>query len=170
MDAEAGIDLSVEDAYRGGRRTLRLDTPAGTRSYEVNIPAVVTDGQRIRLAGQGEPGARGGTKGDLFLRVRLARHPDFAVEGNDLIHEAILEPWRAALGAEIEVPTLEGHRRLKIPPGTQGGQRFRLRERGLPNAGGGRGDLYVAVQVRIPKKLSEAERDLWEQLARLHGG
>jgi curved DNA-binding protein len=102
--------------------------------------------------------------------VRLARHPDFTVEGNDLIHEASLDPWQAALGTEMEVPTLEGLRRLKIPPGTQSGQRFRLRERGLPNAASGRGDLYVMAQIRIPKKLSEAERKLWEQLALLHGG
>jgi curved DNA-binding protein len=128
----------------------------------------VHEGQRIRLAGQGEAGPGGGKKGDLFLRVRLARHPDFSVEGNDLIYEAALEPWQAALGAEIQVPTLEGYRRLKIPAGTQAGQRFRLRDRGLPNAAGGRGNLYVAAQIKIPKKLSEAERALWQQLAKLH--
>ena len=81
--------------------------------------------------------------GDLFLRVRLAKHPDFTVEGSDLIHEVKIAPWQAVLGTELKVPTLEGSVRLKIPPGTQGGQRFRLRERGLPSASGKRGDLYV---------------------------
>ena len=108
---------------------------------------------------------RGGTKGDLFLRVRLARHPDFSVEGNDLVYEAALTPSQAVLGTDLEVPTLEGDRRLKIPAGTQGGQRFRLRDRGLPTATGGRGNLYVVTQITIPKKLSEAERALWQQLA-----
>jgi curved DNA-binding protein len=135
----------------------------------VKIPRGVHEGQRIRLAGQGEAARRGGKKGDLFLRVRLARHPDFSVEGNDLVHEAMLDPWQAVLGAELQVPTLEGDRRLKIPPGTQAGQRFRLRDRGLPNAAGGRGNLYVVIQIRIPKKLTEAERDFWERLAKLHG-
>jgi curved DNA-binding protein len=100
--------------------------------------------------------------------VRLARHPDFSVEGNDLVYEAALEPWQAALGTEIEVPTLEGKRRLKIPAGTQAGQRFRLRERGLSHAAEGRGHLYVVTQIRIPQKLSDAERELWQQLAGLH--
>ncbi len=133
----------------------------------MKIPRGVHEGQRIRLAGQGEAGAGGGKSGDLFLRVRLARHPDFSVEGNDLIYEATLEPWQAVLGTELEVPTLEGTGRLKIPPGTQGGKRFRLRERGLPTANGSRGHLYVAAQIAIPKEPSEAEKKLWQQLAEL---
>src|SRR6266545_4979561 len=128
------------------------------------------EGQRIRLAGQGEAGVRGGKSGDLFLRVRLARHPDFSVEGSDLIHEVKIEPWRAVLGSELLVPTLEGKVRLKIPPGTQGGQRFRLRERGLPGVSGKRGDLYVVVQINVPKKLTEREKEIWRELAKLHGG
>ena len=146
---------------------LRRGGSEKVETYQVKIPRGVHEGQRIRLAGQGEAGARGGTHGDLFLRVRIARHPDFAVEGSDLIHEVTLEPWLAALGTEIEVPTLEGDRRLKIPPGTQSGRRFRLRDRGLPTAAGKRGNLYVVTQITIPKTLSDAERKLWEQLAAL---
>jgi curved DNA-binding protein len=130
----------------------------------------VREGQRIRLRGQGEAGVRGGKSGDLFLRVRLAKHPDFSVEGSDLIHEARIEPWQAVLGSELLVPTLEGKVRLKVPPGTQGGQRFRLRERGLPGVSGKRGDLYVVVQIHVPKKLTEQEREIWSELAKLHGG
>jgi curved DNA-binding protein len=150
--------------------SLRRSGSDKLETYQVKIPRGVHEGQRIRLAGQGEAGPRGGKSGDLFLRVRLARHPDFSVEGSDLIYEATLAPWQAALGAELNVPTLEGNRRLKIPPGTQGSQRFRLRERGLPTANGGRGNLYVVTQIAVPKKLTEAERELWQQLARLHGG
>ena len=138
--------------------------------YQVKIPRGVHEGQRIRLAGQGEAGARGGKSGDLFLRVRLARHPDFSVEGNDLIHEEKIAPWQAVLGTELKVPTLEGSVRLKVPPGTQGGQRFRLRERGLPGVSGKRGDLYVELQIQMPKKITDRERQIWNELAKLHNG
>ena len=111
----------------------------------------------------------GGKSGDLFLRVRLARHPDFSVEGSDLIHQVKIAPWQAVVGSTLMVPTLEGKVRLKIPPGTQGGQRFRLRERGLPGVSGKRGDLYVDVQIEVPKKLTERERAIWKELAKLHG-
>jgi curved DNA-binding protein len=171
QDVEADIMVTLEEALHGSTRqiSLRRSDSDKVETYQVKIPRGVHEGQRIRLAGQGEAGMRGGKKGDLFLRVRLARHPEFSVEGNDLIHEAPLAPWVAVLGTELDVPTLEGTRRLKIPPGTQAGQRFRLRERGLPNAGGGRGDLYVTVQIRIPKKITAAEREIWQQLSRLHG-
>ncbi len=168
-DVEADIMVTLEEALNGSKRqvSLRRGGSDKTESYQVKIPRGVHEGQRIRLAGQGEAGAGGGTSGDLFLRVRLARHPDFSVEGNDLIYEAALEPWQAVLGTELEVPTLEGNRRLKIPPGTQVGQRFRLRERGLPTANGARGNLYVAAQVVIPKTMSDDERKLWQQLAEI---
>jgi len=120
------------------------------------------------VGGQGEAGAGGGKSGDLFLRVRLARHPDFSVEGSDLIHEVRIQPMQAVLGGELLVPTLEGKVRLKIPSGTQGGQRFRLRERGRPGVSGKRGDLYVIAQINIPKKLTNRERELWSELAKLH--
>jgi curved DNA-binding protein len=139
-------------------------------NYQVKIPRGVHEGQRIRLAGQGEAGVRGGKSGDLFLRVRLAKHPDFSVDGSDLIHEVKIEPWRAVLGSELLVPTLEGNVRLKIPPGTQAGQRFRLRGRGLPSSSGTRGNLYVDVQINLPRKLTEREREIWQELAKLHGG
>lgn len=166
-DVEADIMVTLEEALHGSTRQVSLRRAGSdkTETYQVKIPRGVHEGQRIRLAGQGEAGVRGGKSGDLFLRVRLARHPDFSVEGNDLVYEVSLAPWQAVLGAELEVPTLEGSRRLKIPPGTQGGQRFRLRDRGLPTANGGRGNLYVVAQISIPKNPSEPERKLWEQLA-----
>ncbi len=170
-DVEADIMVTLEEALKGSTRQVSLRRGSGNKveTYQVKIPRGVHEGQRIRLAGQGEAGAAGGKSGDLFLRVRLARHPDFGVEGNDLIYEVKIGPWQAVLGDELQVPTLEGTARLKLPPGTQGGQRFRLRERGLPMAAGGRGDLYVVAQIQVPKKLTESERPIWEQLARLHG-
>lgn len=170
-DVEADIMVPLEEALHGSKRTVSLRRAGSNKveTYQVKIPRGVREGQRIRLAGQGEPGERGGKSGDLFLRVRLARHPDFTVQGSDLIHEVKIAPWQAVLGAELTVPTLEGNVRLKIPPGTQPGQRFRLRERGLPTSSGKRGDLYVEVQLAIPKKVTEKEKEIWSELAKLHG-
>src|SRR6266446_2065827 len=161
-DVKADIMVTLEEALHGSTRqvSLRRAGSKKTETYQVKIPRGVREGQRIRLAGQGEAGERGGKSGDLFLRVRLARHPDFSVEGTDLVHEVKIAPWQAVLGDQIIVPTLEGNARLKLPPGTQGGQRFRLRGRGLPGVSGQRGDLYVVVQIAVPKKLSESERKL----------
>ena len=163
--------VTLEEALHGSTRTVSLRRAGSDKveQYQVKIPRGVREGQRIRLRGQGEAGAGGGKSGDLFLRVRLAKHPDFSVEGSDLIHEVRIQPWQAVLGGELLVPTPEGKVRLKIPPGTQGGQRFRLRERGLPGVSGKRGDLYVVGQINIPKKLTERERELWSELAKLHG-
>ena len=170
-DVEADIMVPLEEALHGSTRAVSLRRSASNKveTYQVKIPRGVREGQRIRLAGQGEAGERGGKSGDLFLRVRLARHPDFRVEGSDLIHDLKVSPWDAVLGTEIQVPTLEGNVRLKVPPGTQNGQRFRLRGRGLSSSAGSRGDLYVVIQIEVPKKITERERELWRELARLHG-
>src|SRR5216117_2629458 len=170
-DVEADIMVTLEEALDGATRQVSLRRAGSKKieTYQVKIPRGVRKGQRIRLAGQGEAGERGGKSGDLFLRVRLARHPDYSVEGNDLVHEVKIAPWQAVLGDQLILPTLEGSARLKLPPGTQGGQRFRLRGRGLPGVSGQRGDLYVVMQISVPKKLSEREREIWEQLAQLHG-
>jgi curved DNA-binding protein len=170
-DVEADVMVPLEEALHGAKRTISLRRAGSNKveTYQVKIPRGVHEGQRIRLAGQGEAGAGGGRSGDLFLRVRLARHPDFTIEGSDLIHDVKIAPWQAVLGTEIEVPTPEGKVRLKIPPGTQGGQKFRLRERGLPTASGKRGDLYVVAQITISRKITERERELWSEFAKLHG-
>jgi curved DNA-binding protein len=170
-DVEADLMVTLEEALRGSTRTvsLRRTESSKVETYQVKIPRGVHEGQRIRLAGQGEAGESGGKSGDLFLRVRLAKHPEFTVQGSDLIHEEKIQAWQAVLGAELKLPTLEGDVKLKIPPGTQGGQKFRLRERGLPSSAGRRGDLYVEVQIDVPKKTTDRERELWRELARLHG-
>jgi curved DNA-binding protein len=169
-DVEADIMVPLEEALNGATRqvSLRRSGSKKVETYQVKIPRGVREGQRIRLAGQGEAGERGGQSGDLFLRVRLARHPDFRVEGSDLVHEDKIFPWQAVLGTEIQVPTLEGDVRLKVPPGTRSGQRFRLKGRGLPGTSGARGDLYVDLQVEVPAKITDQERKLWTELAELH--
>ncbi|MEY2467189.1 MAG: curved DNA-binding protein, partial [Verrucomicrobiota bacterium] len=122
-------------------------------------------GQLLRVAGRGESGTGGAGAGDLYLRVRLAKHPDFEVKDRNLIHELELAPWEAVLGANISVPTLDGRVNIKIPPGTQNGQKLRVRGRGLPQRVGENGDLIVVSRIEVPQKISEAEQKLWEQLA-----
>jgi len=139
---------------------------AQTDTYQVKIPAGVTEGQRLRVAGRGEAGAGGGAAGDLFLRVRLAKHPDFEVEDHNLIFEAAIAPWEAVLGASISVPTLKGDVNIRIPPGTHSGQKLRVRGRGLPGRDGTDGDLIVVARIEVPARVSDAERRLWEQLAK----
>ena len=161
-DHEAVLELTLEEAAAGGRRQLQL---GDGRSCDVNIPAGVRDGQRIRLAGQGGQGQAGGPAGDLFLRVRLKPHPRFTLKDRDLHVDLPVAPWEAALGATVDVPTLNGSARVKVPAGSSSGRRLRLRGQGFPPPGGGSGDLYATVQIRVPKRLSERERDLFEQLA-----
>jgi curved DNA-binding protein len=155
-DIEGDIMVTLEEAQRGSVRTVTVRHENRTDSQQVKIPAGITEGQKLRIAGRGEGG------GDLYLRVRLAKHPDFDVEEHNLIYEAEIAPWEAALGAEISVPTLEGKVNIKIPAGTASGQKLRVRGRGL----GKTGDLLVTTKIVVPDKISDAQKKLWEQLAR----
>jgi curved DNA-binding protein len=162
-DQEAVLELSLEEAARGGRRRLSL---GDGRDFEVNIPAGVVDGQRIRLAGEGGQGDGGA--GDLLLRVRLRQHPRFRVEGRDLHAELPVAPWEAALGAQVSVATLDGNAKVRVPAGSSSGRKLRLRGQGLPGPGGDdakAGDLFLTVEIHVPKKLSDRERELFEELA-----
>jgi curved DNA-binding protein len=159
-DVEGDIMVTLDEAAHGSVRTVTVRHGSKNESHQVKIPAGVTEGQRLRIAGRGEHGSGGGQSGDLYLRVRLAKHPDFEVEGHNLIYEAELAPWEAVLGTEISVPTLAGHVHIKIPPGTQTGQKLRVRDHGL----GKKGDLYVVTKVVVPSRISDADKKLWEQL------
>jgi curved DNA-binding protein len=169
-DIEGDILVTLEEALRGSVRTVNVRHNVGrsvkTETHQVKIPPGVTEGQKLRLAGRGETGAGGGASGDLYLRVRLAKHPDFEVEGRDLIYEAELAPWEAVLGANLSVPALDGRVNIKIPPGTQNGQKLRVRARGLPARDGSRGDLMIVAKIAVPARVTDAEKKLWEQLAR----
>jgi curved DNA-binding protein len=164
-DQEAEIELTVEEAYRGGRRTVTLSGDGTRRSFEVTVPAGVTDGQRIRLAGQGGRGSDGARNGDLYLVVRIAPHPRYRLDGRDLYVELRLAPWEAALGTSVPVDTPGGEVKVKVPAGTSSGRQIRLRGRGLPNPKGKAGDLFAEARLMVPPRLSRAERRLFEQLA-----
>lgn len=161
-DQEATLELTLAEAARGGKRSVRL---GDGRSYEVNVPAGVRSGERIRLAGEGGQGAGGGPSGDLFLRVKLKPDRRFRLTGRDLHTEVAVAPWEAVLGATVEVPTLEGSAKVKVPAGSSSGRRLRLRGQGYPDGKGGKGDLYASVRIVVPKQLTDRERELFQQLA-----
>jgi curved DNA-binding protein len=162
-DQEAMLELSLEEAAAGGRRRVSL---ADGRSFDVNFPAGVREGQRIRLASKGGAGRRGAPAGDLFLRVRIRPHPYFRLDGRDLLVDVAVSPWEAALGATVPVRTLDGTARVRVPPGSSSGRRLRLRGKGMPGPRGGHGDLYATVQVLVPRELSAKERSLFEELSK----
>ncbi len=165
-DIEGDILVTLDEAMRGSVRSVTVRHNSRSETYQVKIPSGVAEGQRLRVAGRGEAGSGGGKSGDLYLRVRLARHPDLEVEDHNLVYEARLAPWEAVLGTSLSVPTLDGRVNIKIPAGTQNGQKLRLRGRGLPQAGGSRGDLIVVTHIEVPNQVAESERKLWEQLAK----
>jgi curved DNA-binding protein len=193
-DIEADIMVTLEEALRGSVRAITLRRAvaceacggsgesrgracakcggagriAKTETHQVKIPAGVTEGTRLRVGGKGEAGVGGGSAGDLHLTVRLAGHPDFRVERENLFYDLDLAPWEAVLGASVRVPTLEGPVNIKIPAGTQSGQRLRVRGRGLGKEDA-RGDLFVVTRIEVPEQVSEGERKLWEQLAKESG-
>lgn len=163
-DQEAELPLTVEEAYRGGRKSVTIGG-AESRTFEVNIPPGVTDGQRIRLAGQGGRGSDGTRSGDLYFIVRILPHPVYRVQGRDLYVDLRLAPWEAALGTSVAVDTPGGEAKVKVPPGTSCGRRLRLRGCGLPNPRGKPGDLFAEAKILVAPKLSATERQLFEQLA-----
>ena len=170
-DVEGDILVSLTEAMHETVRPVSLqsiDPTTGqpsTRSFRVRVAAGATDGQRIRVPGQGEPGRGGAPAGDLYLRIRHAADPNFSTRGSDVYYELEVAPWEAILGAEIALPTLDGSVTVRLPANSMGGQRLRVRGRGLPKGKTGeRGDFYAVVSVQFPSKINDEERALWEKL------
>jgi curved DNA-binding protein len=166
-DHETEVEVSVEEAYKGTQRTLSISGPDGPRTIDVNIPAGVADGQRIRLRGQGGQGSGGGEAGDLYLIVRIGPHPRYRLEGRDLHMLLHLAPWEAALGSSVDIDTPGGPATVNVPAGTSSHRRLRLKGRGLPNKRGTPGDLYAEAQIKVPRSPSAEERELFEQLGKV---
>ncbi|SDM75043.1 DnaJ C-terminal domain-containing protein [Actinacidiphila guanduensis] len=164
-DQEAELTLSVEEAYRGGRRKITLGGDGAERSYDVTIPPGVVDGQRIRLAGEGGRGRGPGSAGDLYLVVRIAPHPRYRLVGRDIHVDLPVTAWEAALGATVPVTGPGGAVKVHVPPGTSTGRRLRLRGEGMPHPKGSPGHLYAEIQVMVPPSPSPRERELFEELA-----
>jgi DnaJ-class molecular chaperone len=191
QESEAEMEISLEDAHRGGRHRITLQ---GTRvcpscsgkgnssgvvcaacrgsgqvlnpkTIDVNIPPAARDGSTIKVKGHGHAGPGASEPGDLYIKLKIKTHPIFSVSGDDLTVEAPISPWEAVLGATIEVPTIEGKAEMKIPAGAQGGQRMRLRGQGLNKRNGGRGDEYVKLKVVVPTHPTDREKQLYSDLA-----
>ena len=173
-DYEVTVPISLEDSFNGTEVSLDLSTPEiddhGSprrvpRTVTARIPKGAADGETLRLPGQGGKGAHGGRDGDVYLHISLRPHPRYRASGRDLFLELPLTPWEAALGGEVQIPTLAGPVNLKVPAGTRAGQKMRLARRGLPDPKGTAGDLYAIVQIVMPPELSERERELVKDLA-----
>lgn len=176
QDYEVTAQLNLEDIHRGAEIAIELSAPEITpegairrvpKTVRVRVPKGATEGQRLRVPGKGGPGVGGGAPGDLYLDIALRPHPLFKVSGHDLYLELPVAPWEAVLGGEAEVPTLDGRLKVSVPPGSRAGQKLRLTGKGLPTPKGGFGDLYCVLQVITPAKLSERERQLYEELRRI---
>ena len=170
---ESKIELTLDEIASGGKKRVEFEVLArgadgrarmSRKSLEVTIPRGVTQGSRIRLAGQGEEGSGGGPAGDLYLEVEVVKDPCFEIEGQDLRTTVDITPWDAALGGSVQVPVLGGSVTMKIPAGTQSGQVLRIRGKGLPGRGDCAGNILVTVKIAVPRKLTDRERELFEAL------
>jgi curved DNA-binding protein len=165
-DHEAELWLTLEEAVRGGKRTVRLAQPDGeTRDYDVDVPPGVLDGQRIRLAGEGAPGREGGPQGDLLLTVRIQPDSRYRLKGRDIYLDLPVTPPEAALGAKIKTQAPAGTVTITVPSGSSSGRRLRLRGQGMPNPRGLPGNLYAEIKIMVPPSLSKEERKLYEKVA-----
>jgi curved DNA-binding protein len=174
QDYEVTAPISIEDAAHGTELELNLSVPdydghgrlrRVPRVFKARIPKGVTDGEKLRLRGKGGKGLNGGADGSLFLNIQFKPHALFRASGHDLYLDLPLAPWEAALGASVEVPTLTNPVRMKVPAGTNSGQRLRLGGRGLPKRGSGHGDLFAIVRIAVPTTLTDREKTLMEELA-----
>ncbi|HEV8543781.1 MAG TPA: DnaJ C-terminal domain-containing protein [Verrucomicrobiae bacterium] len=170
-DIEGDIMVALNEALQGSVRTIsfrrqnRQTGKAVSENFRVRIPVGVHEGQLIRVPGKGEEGFNGGAPGDLYLRVRFEQHPDFRVRGSDLFYDLDLAPWEAVLGTTVSIPALEGPVSVRVPAGAGKGQQLRVRGKGLPAAGGARGDLYATISIHVPAEVTPEEERLWQELA-----
>lgn len=170
---EVELEIAFDEAFHGTQKSFALQVSsqqgASTREYELKIPPGTTPGSTMRLAGQGEKGSHGARDGDLLVKIQIAPHPSYRLNGRDITTTLRVAPWEAALGADVSVRTPDGEVELSLPAGSQSGQKLRLKGRGFPNAKGPRGDMFVEIMVVVPLTLSSEERELFEKLGRVSG-
>lgn len=164
-DIETDLPIFLEDTLSAESKSISYELGGVSKTLKVKIPAGVSDGEKIRLKGQGAPGMGGGPNGDLYLRIRLVPHPLFDVEGHNLILTLPLAPWEAALGAKVEIPTLKGRLNLTIPANSQAGKRLRLKGKGLLKKDGNHGDLLAVIKIVMPEQVDAKSQALWQELA-----
>jgi curved DNA-binding protein len=160
-ESETELSLPLEEMHRGTTKKLTVRLGNAEKTIDVRIPPGARHDSRIRIPGGGPNG------GDLYVRLRQSPHSQFVVNGDDTETEVAIAPWEAALGASIQVSTLDGKAEIRVPPGIASGQRLRLRGQGLNMRGGGRGDHFVRDKIVVPKELTDAERKLFEELSKV---
>lgn len=162
-DVETEMTVTLEEAFFGAEKKIQVrQIDEQVKSLLVKIPPGIRDCEKIRLAGLGHPGPNG-QMGDLFIKVKLKEHTTFKLEGSDMVFDLYLNPWEAALGCQVKIPSIDGTLSIKIPPGIQSGQRLRLAGKGYKSGGGGRGDLFAEVMIMVPRDMTGEERRLFEQ-------
>jgi len=167
QDVVYELSLSLEEAASGGEKRISFRKNGRLEEVSVKVPPGISTGKKLRLAGKGMEGRRGAPPGDLYLQISVREHPVFTREGDDLTVEKEINFSEAVLGTTVEVPTLDGMKKVRIPPGTQNNTKMRLKGLGMPRLQGqGRGDEYVKVTVRVPKRVPEKARKLIEELAK----
>lgn len=170
-DIQAELLVTLQQVLNGASKKLHIqrrqatEADSGKEILQITIPKGIRQGQTIRLPGKGREGSHGGAPGDLLLNIRYAQHPEFTVQGEDLLHNMDIAPWEAVLGATAQLATLEKAAKLIIKPGAIPGQQLRLRGQGLPKRDGTRGDIIVTLNVVLPEKLDRNDQKLWKQLA-----
>lgn len=163
---ETEINIKLEEAYYGAEKKISLRNVKGKMTtFSVKVPAGIRNGEKIRLLGQGKEGIRGGKNGDLFIKINIQKNDKFKLEGCDLVTDLYITPWEAALGKEVNVNAMEENIMIKVPAGTQSGERIKVEAKGYKDGQGGRGNLIAEVKTVVPKQLTEQEQELFKKLA-----
>jgi len=166
-DMVSDLTITLEEAAKGTEKLISLRRNGTVEKISVKIPPGIDTGKKLRVAGKGEQGAGGGPAGNLFVRVNVQKHPLFRREGDDIVIDHEITFSEAALGTSIEVPTLNGIKKVKVPAGTSGNTRLRLKGEGIPHLKGkGKGDAYVRIVIKVPKKLTAKQKELVEGLSK----
>ena len=165
---ETEIEVSIEEAFYGADKKISLRTLDGKmKTFTIKIPIGIRNGEKIRLLGQGKKGENGGNNGDLFIKVNIVNNKKFALNGIDLYTDLLLTPWEAALGTRTNIDTIDDTVSLYVPQGIQSGEKVRIPGKGYQDGKGGRGDLIAEVKIRVPKKITDAEKELFEKLSKI---